>query len=583
VYGLLQDADESLWVATAGLIFRQDASKTILRFDHTHGVQVGDLNLNADVNLKPDILLFGGNEGINVVRPGLVKTNSRAPPIQMTSLLLNNKEKKLLVSGELQLEYGINGLSVEVAALDYTFPQKNRYKYKLEGYDDQWVDNGTNRNITYTNLDPGSYVLRVQGSNSDGVWNEDGLSIPITIDPPLWATWWAYSAYIALALFSFYQLMMIGSRRIGREAEERFNRRLRRYVESLDDTSECVLNANRQGSVMFSNNAVASVFGKRPSEVGGYPLFEILFQQVDQRDEAKEYVDSGKNFQEEVPYQMSDGTEKILEISVSPALETAEDDVAYVSIVRDVTERSLEQAELRVSRDQLATELKNLHIQLENALVQNADQRSRFSTALAEKDVLLREIHDRVYDNLATLTSLLSIQSGKYSDPKILNILDDNQRRISAVALVHERLYQSREVRQVAMAEYVDLLLSSLYRKLVPEELEIAMVKELGEFDLAIDLAVPCGLIINELFSNALIHGFAGRQHGSGTVEVKLYLLANECVVFVSDSGRGLPEDINTQSASMGFEIVSILVEQLEGTFRLIGGQGTTFEVRFPV
>jgi PAS domain S-box-containing protein len=89
-----------------------------------------------------------------------------------------------------------------------------------------------------------------------------------------------------------------------------------------------------------------------------------LFQQVDQRDEAKEYVDSGKNFQEEVPYQMSDGTEKILEISVSPALETAEDDVAYVSIVRDVTERSLEQAELRVSRDQLATELKNLHIQL---------------------------------------------------------------------------------------------------------------------------------------------------------------------------------------------------------------------------
>jgi len=583
IYGLLRAADDTVWLSSAGSILMLKATDSILKFDHSHGVQVGDLNLNADINLTSEILLFGGNEGINLVQTEQVWLNNHVPPVRVTQLLLNNKKSELSNSGRLQLEYGINGLSVEVAALDYTYPQKNRYKYKLEGYDAQWVDNGTNRNITYTNLDPGSYVLRVQGSNSDGVWNEDGLSIPITIDPPLWATWWAYSAYIALALFSFYQLMMIGSRRIGREAEERFNRRLRRYVESLDDTSECVLNANRQGSVMFSNNAVASVLGKRPSEVGGYPLFEILFQQVGQRDEARQYVDSGKNFQEEVPYQMSNGTEKILEISVSPALETAEDDVAYVSIVRDVTERSREQAELRISRDQLATELKNLHIQLENAMVQNADQRSSFSTKLAEKDVLLREIHDRVYDNLATLTSLLSIQSGKISDPKILNILGDNQRRISAVALVHERLYQSREVRQVAMAEYVDVLLSSLYRKLVPEELEISLVKELGEFDLAIDLAVPCGLIINELVSNALIHGFADRQYGSGTVEVKLYLLANECVVFVSDSGRGLPEDINMPSASMGFEIVSILVEQLEGTFRLIGGQGTTFEVRFPV
>jgi two-component sensor histidine kinase len=133
------------------------------------------------------------------------------------------------------------------------------------------------------------------------------------------------------------------------------------------------------------------------------------------------------------------------------------------------------------------------------------------------------------------------------------------------------------------MGEYVDVLLSTLYRKLVSEELEINLVKELGEFDLSIDLAVPCGLIINELFSNALIHGFEGRQHGSGTVEVKLYLLAKECVIFVSDSGRGLPIEVNTEAGSMGFEIVSILVEQLEGSFRLIGGQGTTFEVRFPV
>ncbi len=543
---IAQDPAGTFWVPSAGLIFRRDASDTLLRFDHTNGVQVRDLNLNADVNLKPNILLLGGNEGINLISTESVQINTRTPPVQMANLFLNNKKKKLLDAEELQL----------------------------------------NRNFTYTNLDPGSYLLPAQGPNNDGVWNEDGLNIPITINPPLWATWWAYCAYAAFALFLFYQLM-VGSRRINREAEDRFNRRLKRYVASLDDTAECVLNANRQGSVMFFNNAVASVLGKRPSEVGDYSLFEILFQEEGQREEAKKHVDNGKNFHQEVPYLMSDGSGKVLEISVSPALETTKisstDDVACVSIVRDVTQRSREQADLRLRHDQLAEELANVHDQLESAQVKNVDQRADFNATLAEKDILLREIHDRVYDNLEMLTSLLSIQSHKHTDPEILNILRENQRRISSIALVHERLYQSNEIRRVAMADYVDVLLSSLYRKLVPEALEITLVKELAAFDLAIDLAVPCGLIINELFSNALLHGFSGTQHRSGTIEVKLYLLAKECVIFVSDSGRGLPKEVSTQAGSMGFEIVSILVEQLEGSFRLIGGPGTTFEVRFPV
>ncbi|MGV0033628.1 MAG: histidine kinase dimerization/phosphoacceptor domain -containing protein [Candidatus Azotimanducaceae bacterium WSBS_2022_MAG_OTU7] len=295
---------------------------------------------------------------------------------------------------------------------------------------------------------------------------------------------------------------MIGSPKNQQRERTRFNRRLKRYVASLDDTAECVLNANRQGSVMFFNNAVASVLGKRPSEVGDYSLFEILFQEEGQREEAKKHVDNGKNFHQEVPYLMSDGSGKVLEISVSPALETTKisstDDVACVSIVRDVTQRSREQADLRLRHDQLAEELANVHDQLESAQVKNVDQRADFNATLAEKDILLREIHDRVYDNLEMLTSLLSIQSHKHTDPEILNILRENQRRISSIALVHERLYQSNEIRRVAMADYVDVLLSSLYRKLVPEALEITLVKELAAFDLAIDLAVPCGLIINE-------------------------------------------------------------------------------------
>ena len=109
-----------------------------------------------------------------------------------------------------------------------------------------------------------------------------------------------------------------------------------------------------------SQFAVVGVLGRRPSEVGGYPLFEMLFQQAGQRREAKECVDNGNNFRKEVPYLMSDGTAKMLEISVAPTLETSGGDVAYVSIVRDVTERSGEQTALRVSHDQLTEDLNNL-------------------------------------------------------------------------------------------------------------------------------------------------------------------------------------------------------------------------------
>ncbi|MCB0314880.1 MAG: hypothetical protein KDH84_16765, partial [Calditrichaeota bacterium] len=88
-----------------------------------------------------------------------------------------------------------NVISFEFAALDFTAPAKNRYAYKLEGFNQDWIQLGTRRIVTFTNLDPGEYVLRVKGSNSSGVWNEQGAILKITITPPLWRTWWAYTLY----------------------------------------------------------------------------------------------------------------------------------------------------------------------------------------------------------------------------------------------------------------------------------------------------------------------------------------------------------------------------------------------------
>ncbi|NIS46990.1 MAG: hybrid sensor histidine kinase/response regulator, partial [Aliifodinibius sp.] len=102
--------------------------------------------------------------------------------------------------------YKHNVFSFEFAALDYTAPEKNQYAYKLEGFREDWIDLGTHRFLTFTNLDPGEYILRVKGSNNDGVWNKKGTSLKIIITPPWWKTWWAYLLYIAVAITSLYSI-----------------------------------------------------------------------------------------------------------------------------------------------------------------------------------------------------------------------------------------------------------------------------------------------------------------------------------------------------------------------------------------
>jgi hypothetical protein len=89
-------------------------------------------------------------------------------------------------------------LTFEFVALDYTNPEKNQYAYMMEGFDETWIDAGARRFVSYTNLDPGKYVFKVKGSNNDGVWNEDGVSVKIAIAPPPWKTWWAYTLYVLL-------------------------------------------------------------------------------------------------------------------------------------------------------------------------------------------------------------------------------------------------------------------------------------------------------------------------------------------------------------------------------------------------
>ncbi len=200
VYGILEDDQGYLWLSTNNGLARFDpASETFKTYNASDGLQSNEFNQGAYHRGREGELFFGGINGLTAFFPGEIQDNPHPPPVVLTAFQVFNQTVSLPRSiseiGDIQLSYRDSVFSFEFAALDYTAPAENRYRYQLEGFDKDWIEAGTRRFATYTNLDGGRYVFRVLGSNNDGVWNEAGASVSILITPPPWQTWWAFTLY----------------------------------------------------------------------------------------------------------------------------------------------------------------------------------------------------------------------------------------------------------------------------------------------------------------------------------------------------------------------------------------------------
>ena len=210
IYRIEPDDKGDLWLSTDnGLSMFNPEKKTFRNYDASDGLQGNQFFWGAGFKGKNGELYFGGTNGFNVFNPGQLKNNNHIPPIVITSFQIFNKpvgineegsplKKSIMSTKEIELSYSQAVFSFEFAALDFTVPSKNHYAYMMEGFDDNWIYSGNRRFVTYTNLDPGKYIFKVRGSNNDGVWNEKGTEIAITILPPLWRTWWFMTMAILL-------------------------------------------------------------------------------------------------------------------------------------------------------------------------------------------------------------------------------------------------------------------------------------------------------------------------------------------------------------------------------------------------
>jgi diguanylate cyclase (GGDEF)-like protein len=235
IYGVVAEGDGHLWLSTNnGLSRYEPATGAIKNYDTSHGLQSNEYNFGAHFRSASGELFFGGVNGFNAFHPKRLVANTHVPPVVLTSFLKANRPVD--TAGPLwdlkgiDLGYRDDVVTFEFAALDYAAPQRNRYAYKLEGFDPDWVDVGNVRRVTYTNLGSGRYRLRVKAANNDGLWNETGLDLPVSMQAPPWLRWWAFAAY-ALALgAALYLFVRVQQAKVEREAE--YARRLEEDVQN---------------------------------------------------------------------------------------------------------------------------------------------------------------------------------------------------------------------------------------------------------------------------------------------------------------------------------------------------------------
>jgi len=204
----------------------------------------------------------------------------------------------------------------------------------------------------------------------------------------------------------------------------------------------------------------------------------------------------------------------------------------------------------------------------------------KIKTSLKEKDVLLKEIHHRVKNNMQIVSSLLRLQSRGVEDEKVQRIFEISQNRIRSIALIHETLYQSEDLSQIDFSNYIRRLTTHLLSVYRPKGTALKLNLDAQEVLLDINRAIPCGLIINELISNAMKHAFPLDKDG----EIFVRFAAEDGVftLIVKDNGEGFPKGLDFRAtASLGLQIVSDLVQQLEGDVRLEQEEGTAFIITF--
>jgi ligand-binding sensor domain-containing protein/serine phosphatase RsbU (regulator of sigma subunit) len=222
ISGMTEDDLGNLWITCENELLRYNKkTENVTAFYPEDGTQGKEFYRGSELKLKDGRLFLGGTNGFNFFDPETIKEDKTPPVIALTDFQVLNKPcnlpQDISFTKNIVLSYLDYFFSVDFAAMDFSNPSQNRFKYKLVGFNDEWVDIGSQHSITFTNLDPGNYVLNIKAANNSGHWNETPLQLSITITPPFWRTTWFYFLCIFAGLFLMYALIKYREKQLKKE------------------------------------------------------------------------------------------------------------------------------------------------------------------------------------------------------------------------------------------------------------------------------------------------------------------------------------------------------------------------------
>lgn len=608
VYGILEDNNSRLWLSTNyGLSRFNPADNSFRNFTSSDGLQSNEFSQNAFARSNTGELYFGGINGLNAFRPGKILDNPYPPPIALTSITQDGTPLSSGITPEtvkqITLTWPQDSFEFEFAALAYGQPSKNQYAYKLENFESSWNQIGTQRNGRYTNLPGGTYTLRMRGSNSDGAWNDEGLSIKVTVIPPFWQTWWFRALLAALAVTVVaggYRLRLKGIENRNRELERLVQKRtadlqkrslemealyqadekilrnvtLNQVFQTLVDVSVTLLKAERslilawdeeetrvtpRVSYGFDKKTLAVMkFSRGEGMVGqvlatGQPIIESDLNADNLRPDVRAAIlEEGIKSFAHLPIKVDGKVIGVFNIGFTRPNAINEDVVRlYTALVQ--------RASLSIANMQLFEQTKDLAV-------------------MEERNRLARDLHDSAKQKAFAALAQLGTVNGmlKIKADGIKPHLTEAETLVYEV--IQELTFLIQEIYPIALQEKG--LPTTLREYIFEWENRNDTVVNLSvqnERPLPLDTEQAIYRVIQEALANVSRHSQAKR------VEVSLVYNTDSLQVTISDNGRGF--DVNQKAKGMGFRSMRERIGSIRGTIQTQSapGQGTRVIVQVPI
>jgi PAS domain S-box-containing protein len=353
------------------------------------------------------------------------------------------------------------------------------------------------------------------------------------------------------------------------------------------------------GYIISWNTGAELIKGNKKEDVL-HNHFSILYSEEERKNnkpinDLRQAIVNGM-YEEELFWFRKNGTKFLANVSLTALINPKGELKGFSMILKDITKSRIKNERLKSSDDFLksikqesTTELIKINKVLQEEINSrertgetNIPEVEKIETSLKEKEVLLKEIHHRVKNNLQIISSLLNLQSGYIKDKESIEIFKESQNRVRSMALIHEKLYQSKDMSQIDFSGYVSELVSNLFSSYSLNSVLITLHQDIHNIMLEIDLAINLGLIINELVSNAFKHAFSKGRKGNLYIIIKKDKQKYELII--QDDGVGFPPNIDfRKTESLGLQLIITLVEQIGGEIFLFSDKGTKFLINFTI